>query len=78
MPGGLVRDEIALLEGILARRCPELLGLIDRIGVEPLAEDERERIRQAVVDEMCEERPGTDADRRELEMEELLIRIGGV
>lgn len=73
----LVLSEIALLGAILARRDPDLVPLIERVGSEPLAEQERERIRRAVVDELCE-LPETAGDRRALELEELLIRLGRV
>jgi hypothetical protein len=53
------------------------VSLIDRIGSEGLTDDERERVRRAVVDELCE-LPEDSTDRRALELEELLIQLGRV
>lgn len=72
---GLVFTEIALLGEILARRDPDLIPVIDRIGRSPLARGERHRLRRAVVDELCE-LPTGDTGRRALELEELLIHLG--
>lgn len=72
---GIVFTELAVLGEILARRDPDLIAVIERIGAEPLAADERERLRRAVVDELCE-LPERDRGRRALELEELLIHLG--
>jgi hypothetical protein len=73
----LVHTEMALLSEIVARREPDLVSVIDRIGSEGLTDDERERVRRAVVDELCE-LPEDSTDRRALELEELLIQLGRV
>lgn len=73
----LVLSELTLLGGILARRDPDLVPVIDRIGAVPLAAEERDRIRRAIVDELCE-LPEGSSDRRALELEELLIHLGKV
>jgi hypothetical protein len=76
MSGGeLWLSDLGLLGAILARRDPDLAQLLDRSIAEPLSDDERERIRRAVVDELCE-LPKDAGDRRALELEELLIHLG--
>jgi hypothetical protein len=74
----LVAGELALLRDVLGRRRPDLAPLVDTIGVTPLPSTDRDRICAAVVDEMCELVPGTGTDRRDLELEELLLHLGEV
>jgi hypothetical protein len=74
---GLVRDEVALLRGIVERRRPELLPLVDRIGTAPLNDFERASLRRAVVDELCEQpAPGQRTPRRDIELADLLLHLG--
>ncbi len=73
----LVLSELAILGSILARRDPDLVPVIERVGDVPLTDDERERIRRAVVDELCELPEGA-SDRRALELEDLLIQLGRI
>lgn len=73
----LFLTELTLLGAILARRDPDMVPVIDRIGAVPLTNDERDRIRRAIVDELCE-LPEGSSDRRALELEELLIHLGRV
>jgi hypothetical protein len=69
-----VTREIALLGEILARRDPGLVDLLGRLDSRPIGASDRERIRRAIVDELCE-LPG-GAGRRALELEDLLIHLG--
>jgi hypothetical protein len=69
-----VTREIALLGEILARRDPALVDLLERLDSRPIGASDRERIRRAIVDELCE-LPG-GAGRRALELEDLLIHLG--
>lgn len=73
--GDLVRTELALLDEVLARRAPDLVSLVDRLGIAALTREQRDRIRHSVVDELCE-LPEEASDRRALELEELLINLG--
>ena len=41
----------AWLRQIVRIRCPEAVPLLAKLGIEPLADDERERLRGAVADE---------------------------
>ncbi len=77
MTGDLALTELALLAEILARRDPALVDVTERIGVRPIDDKERERIRRAVVDELCE-LPDGAGGRRALELEELLIHLGSL
>ncbi len=70
---GLVITELALLGDVLARRDPGLAPILDRIGSRPLDAAERQRLRRAIVDELCE--LPNSSDRRALELEELLIHL---
>jgi hypothetical protein len=72
---GLVLTELALLREILLRRDPDLAHVTERIDTEPLGDEERERIRRAIVDELCE-LPDGSGGRRALALEELLITVG--
>lgn len=67
-------SEMALLGEILSRRDPGLSDVVERIGRAPLDRSERERIKRAIVDELCE--LPESAGRRALELEELLIHLG--
>lgn len=73
----LLLGELTLLGGILARRDPDLVDVVERIGIRPISDGERDRVRRAVVDELCE-LPDGNAERRALELEELLIHLGNV
>lgn len=70
----LVFSELALLGAILSRRDPDLAGIVQR-DVVALTSEQRERVRRAIVDELCE-LPEGSSHRRVLELEELLIRLG--
>lgn len=70
----MLTDRAALRE-ILLRRDPELAAVLERIEGVPLAAPDRERIRRAVVDELCE-LPEGESGRQALALEELLIRLG--
>lgn len=70
---GLVLTELALLHDILLRRDPDLVDVVESIGIDPLDDEARERIRRAVVDELCELPDGEG--RAALELQELLIHL---
>jgi hypothetical protein len=71
----LLLSELAVLGAILARRDPALISVVERMDVVPLTEEERERVRRAVVDELCELPEGTSS-RTALALEEILIHLG--
>ncbi len=71
----LVLTELTLLQTILARREPDLVPLVERIGSVLLSDEERSRVRRAIVDELCE-LPERVSGRRALELEEILIHLG--
>lgn len=71
----LVESELALLSAVLTRRDPQIATVVDRMELAPLTHAERERVRRAVVDELCE-LPKDGHDRRALELEEILIYLG--
>ena len=74
---GLAQSEVTLLRDVIARRRPELLPVVDRIGPSPLSEFERTSLRRAIVDELCEQLlPGARARRRDLELADLLLHLG--
>lgn len=73
---GLVLGERTLLGDILTRRDPGLIDVLGSIGTAPLEGTARERMRRAIVDELCE--LPESAGRRALELEELLIHLGDV
>ncbi len=70
-------SDLELLRAVVARRAPDLDRAVARLGEADLTSQEREGIRRAVVDELCE-LPGEGGGRRALELEELLIRLGAV
>jgi hypothetical protein len=74
---GLVPSEVAILRGVIERRRPELLPLVERIGTAPLNDFERSSLRRAVVDELCEQLPpGQRSPRRDIELADLLLHLG--
>lgn len=74
---GLLANEVTLLRQVIGRRRPELLPLVDRIGITPLSDFERSSLRRAVVDELCDHlMPGARADRHDLELSDLLLHLG--
>lgn len=68
--------DLAALREILLRRDPDLAPVLERIGTQPLAPIDRERIRRAVVDELCE-LPDGEGGRQALLLVDLLDRLGG-
>ncbi len=44
-------EDMGLLRGVVAARRPDLLPLLDKLGVELLTETEREDLREVVSDE---------------------------
>lgn len=74
---GLLPEELERVREIVARRDPGLVSVVDRLEDHPPTRPERERIRRAVVDELCELPGGADG-RRTLELQELLIHLGEV
>ena len=70
---GLVLAERTMLVEILARRDPGLVGVMDRFGTGAVKGTECDRVRRAVVDELCE--LPENAGRQALELEELLIHL---
>ena len=71
----LVLSDLELLGSVVARRAPDLTRAVARMSEIDLTAQERDRVRRAVVDELCE-LPDGGAGRRALELEELLIRLG--
>jgi hypothetical protein len=71
----LVLTELALLGAVLARRDPDMVSVVERMDVAPLTEEQRDRLRRAIVDELCE-LPDGSSDRQALELEEILIHLG--
>lgn len=69
----LLQSEIAVLGDIVSRRAPELSPAVERIGSVPVDPADRDRIKRAIVDELCELPVGTG--RRALELEGILGRL---
>lgn len=75
----LASGDVALLREVIARRRPELLPVVERIGTAALTEFDRTALRRAVVDELCDHLlPGARADRHDLALSDLLLRLGSV
>lgn len=66
--------EIALLRAILLRRDPDIAAVAEGIDLVPLDAEARERVRRAIVDELCE-LPVGHRGRRALELSELLVHL---
>lgn len=47
-------EDLALLRSTIQKQQPELLPLLDLLGVQPLTEDQREALREALADELVE------------------------
>lgn len=56
----LSADMMALLRRSVERHLPDLLPLVDRVGVSPLSEADREALRSAVLSEFLGD--GLDSD----------------
>jgi hypothetical protein len=52
--------ELAALRQLVDARRPQLVSLIDRLGKTPLTQDERERIREVLAEELCATGLGAD------------------
>lgn len=73
----LLPSEVELLRDVIARRRPELLPIVQRIGVTTLSEPDRSALRRAIVDELCEHLlPGARADRHDIDLSDLLMHLG--
>ena len=72
----MMGDQAALLDDVVTRRCPDLGRPPALEEMASLPEILRDRLRRAVVDEMCEQdRSDPQADRRALMLEQLLVRL---
>jgi len=68
-------EETALLRRVVRQRYPRLLGALEGLGKVPLTEEQREGIRQALLEELLE--TGLQADDEPNERgEELDLLIG--
>ncbi|HLA18921.1 MAG TPA: hypothetical protein VJ253_06315 [Dehalococcoidia bacterium] len=69
---------MTLLRDVIERRNPELSGLLDRLGVVRLTTEEREALRYALADELCESGLGPDDEHNEfgLELDDLIGALG--
>jgi hypothetical protein len=47
-------EQQALLRVVLGRHQPSLLSIVDSLGTTPLTSEQREELRHALVDEMCQ------------------------
>ncbi len=47
-------EDLVLLRATIQKQQPELLPLLDLLGVQPLTEDQREALREALADEFVE------------------------
>ena len=73
--GSLVLSDRVALEDVLARRRPDLLPLVADTELDALAEETRDQVRRALVDEICElPREGGDG-RRALALLDLLRTV---
>jgi hypothetical protein len=70
---GLDHDERNLLRAVVSKHRPALLPLLDRVGLVPLTDDEREDLRGAVACELVE--TGITANAEPNEMGLLLERL---
>ncbi len=71
-------DQITLLADIVSKHRPDLFPLLGKIGLNPLSGEEREELRGAIADELCE--AGLDADdeptRYGYQLEDLITILG--
>ena len=67
-----------LLSEAVTKHRPDLTDLLSVLPNEELSEDQREELRQAVADELCETgfREDDEPNRRGLILEELIDRLG--
>jgi hypothetical protein len=76
----LSADMASLLRNILERRDPELLPLVDVLGVRPLTKDDREALRGAVASELTVSSGGFDSNYEPtpfgLQLEQLIDVLG--
>jgi hypothetical protein len=76
----LSADMTALLRNVLERHNPDLIPLIDILGVRPLIKNDREALRGAVASELTITSGGLDNDYEPtpfgLQLEELIDALG--
>lgn len=78
VPRRLTKAELDLLRDIVRRRRPELLPLLDTLGVVPLSQEQREELRGAIADDFSRDFPAGDPDShaRDLLLEDLIDKLG--
>ncbi len=71
-------DEIELLREIVSKRAPDLLALIDSLGVVPLTQEQREELRGVISDEFCETglREDNEPNPWGVRLDDLIGRLG--
>jgi hypothetical protein len=69
-----------LLQEVVLKRDPDLLLLIENLGMKPLTEAEREQLRAVVADELCATglREDDEPNQRGLKLEELIDILGSL
>lgn len=70
--------QLTLLRDVIERRNPELRRLLDSLGVVRLTTEEREALRGALADELCERGLGPDDEHNEfgLGLDDLIGALG--
>jgi hypothetical protein len=78
MSSRLRPEEIELLRTILSKRAPDLLPVVDSLGVVPLTNERREELRRAIADELCENelREDHEPTPRGVQLDDLIGRLG--
>jgi hypothetical protein len=75
---GLKGEEVALLREAVERHAPELAPLLQSVEKRMLTEDERERLRAALSDELAASglHENDEPNQRGLQIEDLIDRLG--
>ena len=73
-------EEETLLRRVVSRRLPSLLRRIETLGVEPLNEQEKSLLWDAISDELIETglRPDDEPNERGIILDDLIDRIGSL
>ena len=71
-------EDLVLLRSTIQERRPELLPLLDLLGVQPLTDDQREDLRDGLLDEFLETgiRDDGEPDARGRHLDDIIGKLG--
>lgn len=76
-PGKLTDEDFQLLREAVLKYYPSLIGLVGLVGKEPLSEEQRETLREALAGELCSTglRPDDEPNERGIKLDNIIGKL---